>query len=443
MINRQKLIGMSGATVLAASMIIGLPYASDSFGETRPAKHDKHEGHDHDKEKHDEHEGHDHDEEKHDEHEGHDHDKEKHDEHEGHGHGDEDIVKLSAAELKEFRIKLEKAKAGVLYTQMVLPGVVKLHADRVAHITPRSGGIVRRVFFKLGDKVKKGQAMATLISRELAQSKTTYLSKLERLSLADTIFKREELLWKVKKITSLQEFLVAKSAYTEARIELKDAENQLRMLGYATADIQALPEEDPDSYAFLEIIAPRDGVIIEKHVTLGEVVKEDANLFTLADLSEVWVDLNVYPKDLHLVKKGSLVRIASRTNDDTRMGKIAYVSPMIDQHTRTAFVRIELNNAKGHWRPGLFVTGEIVTKRAQVKLMVSKLAIQMVEGKQSVFVKTAKGFEPKAVKLGRRSATHIEILSGLKAGVVYVSKGSFTLKSELGKGDLGHAGHAH
>ncbi len=364
-----------------------------------------------------------------------------HDEHAGHDDHGEEVVSLSAAELKEFGIELATAAGGSLDQYTELPGEIVLNADRLAHVVPRVPGIVREVRKSLGDAVKTGEVMAVIESRELAEAKAAFLAASERWELAQAKFEREERLWQ-KKVTSEQEYLDARQASAEARIGMNSAEQQLHALGFSDAYLRELPRHPDATYTRYDIRAPFGGTIIEKHLTLGESVNEDTQIFTIADLSSVWVDINVYQKDLARIRKGQTVVIQIGHSIPEATGEIAWVGPMVGEATRTAKARVVLANPDGTLRPGLFVTAQVAVANTGAGLVIPKSALQTFEERTVIFVRTAKGFEPQPVKTGRQNATHVEIISGLKAGQSYVSKGAFTLKAQLSKGAFGD-GHNH
>jgi cobalt-zinc-cadmium efflux system membrane fusion protein len=390
------------------------------------------------------------------EHDTHDHDahgketSNKPDEHAGHdehaveeeeeGHGEE-IVRLSNAELREFGVTLKTAQSGTLNQYIELPGEIVLNSDRIAHVVPRVAGIVKEVRATVGDRIKEGQLLAVLESRELADAKASYLAAVEREKLAQANFKREERLWE-KKVTSEQDYLDTRQALAEARIAKNSTEQQLHALGFSDDDLKELPEHPDASYTRFEVRAPLEGTIIEKHMTLGENVGADADVFTIADLSTVWVNLNIYQKDLVSIHKGQTVEIEIGYGIPSVEGKIAWVGPQVDEGTRTAKARIELPNLDGSLRPGLFVTAKVAVSNSPAGLVVPKSALQTFEGKTVVFVQTDEGFEPRPVDLGRQNGTTVEILSGLAVGQTYAAEGSFTLKAQLSKGAFGD-GHNH
>ncbi|MEX0805350.1 MAG: efflux RND transporter periplasmic adaptor subunit [Candidatus Binatia bacterium] len=356
-------------------------------------------------------------------------------------HKKEQAVRLSEAEKKEFDIELGTAGPGKLKMYVSLPGEIALNADWRVHIVPRVGGVVRQVGRTLGDQVRAGEVMAVLESRDLADMKSAYLAAIERVASAETTFRREENLWK-KKITAEQDYLQAKQALAETRIELRSAEQKLHAVGFSDEYIAQLPKQGDASFTRYTITAPFDGVVIEKHITLGEMLKDDATAFVVADLRSVWVDLRVYQKELPFVRRGQPVAISAGRGIPDAEGKISYVGPLVGEQTRTALARVVLPNPDGQWRPGLFVNGKIVVENADVPLLVPKSALQTIEERPAVFVETAEGLKPRHVTVGRSNDTHVEITSGLTSGERYVTRGAFTVKAQLSKGAFG-GGHGH
>ena len=367
-----------------------------------------------------------------------DHGKEKAPRHDD--HGEEDVVRLDPEEIEEFGIVVGTAQPGDLATYIRLTGEVALNQDRLSHLVPRVGGVVREVRKRLGDPVRAGEVLALLESRELADAKAAYLAALARMELARSNFLREKRLWK-KQISSEQEYLEAKQSLAEMEIDKNAARQKLLALGLSRREIEALPDEPEEKFTEYKITAPFAGTVIGKHITLGEVLDATSTPFTIADLSTVWIDLRVYPKDLHKVREGLEVLI----HDPGRVqqqGTISFLSPLIDEETRTTLARVVLPNKEGHWRPGHFISALVASDPVPVALLIPKSAIETVDGKTTVFVETKEGFEPRPVKIGRTNETHVEILDGLKPGDRYVVSRAFSLKAELGKSAFGE-GHAH
>ncbi len=193
------------------------------------------------------------------------------------------------------------------------------------------------------------------------------------------------------------------------------------------------------SYALKSLI---DGTVIAKHITRGEAVSTDSEAFVVADLSSVWVDLSVYQKDLERLRVGQSVAIATGHAAPGATGSISYVAPVVDEKTRTATARVVLPNPEGSWRPGLFVTGTVTVDSANVPVSIPRDAVQTLGDETVVFVLDSDGLEPRPVRLGRSDGSRVEILDGLSPSDRFVSRGGFTLKSELEKAGF-EAGHGH
>lgn len=195
--------------------------------------------------------------------------------------------------------------------------------------------------------------------------------------------------------------------------------------------------ESNESLSPYEIKSLIDGQVIDMHLTLGEVIADDSHAFTIADLSKVWANLSIYQKYLADIQVGKKVFISAGPNTREAEGKISYISPVVDEKTRTATARVILKNPDGYWRPGLFVTGRVIVGSEMVPVYVPKTALETFENRTVVFVKHEKGFEPQPVTIGRSNTKAVEIVDGLKPGQKYVSKGGFTLKAELQKESFG------
>ena len=282
-----------------------------------------------------------------------------------------------------------------------------------------------------------------------------------------------------------RDLLEAKRAQRVREIELKGAERALYILGLSADDIKQLellaqgqtpPARDgevcdcgdpscpkcarpgsgapaagatdfsdaDERLAWHPLRAPFDGTVIEKDISLGEKVTDDSRAFTVADLSSVWVDLDIYQKDLPAVKQGQDALISGVPGVPPAAGTITYVAPVVAQQTRTALARVVLPNPDGNWRPGLFVEAHVRTGEDNVAVMVPKIAVQNLADESVVFLETDEGFESVPVALGRSNSTHVEVLSGLSPGQRYVAQGAFELKAKIVTSGLDpHAGHGH
>jgi cobalt-zinc-cadmium efflux system membrane fusion protein len=361
----------------------------------------------------------------------------------GHAHQEEghtEGVKLTADQLKEFGIEVGTAEAGSLDVFIDLPAEIAFNGDRLAHVTPRVPGVVIKVDKSLGDPVRAGERLALMQSRELAEAKADYLADRERLTLARAIFERESGLWRAK-VTSEQEYLQAKQALAEAEIEKRSSEQKLHALGFVDAYIENLPRQPEAELTIVPLFAPFNGVVVERHATLGERIGEDTAAFVVADLSLVWLNISIYPNDLGRVSVGQKVSV-TLPDGSPAVGQIRFIAPNVGEETRTARALAVLDNAAGRLRPGSFVTARVAVDSQAARVRVPKSALQTHEGERVVFVATEEGFVPRPVKTGSSNGEFIEIVDGLQKGERYAQTGAFTLKAQLAKASFGD-GHGH
>ena len=364
-------------------------------------------------------------------------------EHGGHEAHDEDqIIRLDATALERLGLIIAEAHPGQLEVTTELPGEVQVNGDKMAHVGPRVTGVARQVLVSLGDSVRTGQVLAVLESRELADAKASYLAAAERKKLAEATFAREERL-RQKMVSSEQDFLDASNGLAEAKIEMRSAQQKLFALGFTDSDVRGIADAPDENYTKYRIRAPFDGQIIDRHITVGETISAEMPAFTVADLSDVWIDLRVYQKDIGAIQTGQMARVTTNHGDEAELA-INFVQPLVGEETRTALARIIAPNADGVWHPGCFVTARVAIEKTEASGIVvpASALIRMEDGDDVIFVETSEGFEARVISSGRRSREQVEILSGLETGDRYVAKGGFSLKAELGKGSFGD-GHGH
>lgn len=196
--------------------------------------------------------------------------------------------------------------------------------------------------------------------------------------------------------------------------------------------------ESNESLQRYEVKSDLAGTIIEKHAVSGEFVGATEPIFIIADLSSVWVDLNIFRQDAARVKAGQSVMIDGGEGLPKAEGKITYISPFGAESTQTLFARVVLDNANSNWRPGLFVTGEVLFEEIEVPLAVKAGAVQAFRDWTVVFVNEGNLYEPLVIETGRRDADWVEITSGMKAGQRYVTEGSFIIKADILKSGASH-----
>jgi cobalt-zinc-cadmium efflux system membrane fusion protein len=209
-------------------------------------------------------------------------------------------------------------------------------------------------------------------------------------------------------------------------------------------DVVAIIESN-ESMTPYNIEASISGWIIKRHVVPGEFVSEETSIYLIADLSHVWVNLAVYPKDAGYIKPGLEAIITAIGSDNQTEGTIDYVTPVLDLDTRSITARVILANPDNSWRPGTFVQAQVLTDPGDEGLLIEKAAVQILNEEQVVFVPDGEGrFRPVDVETGDADSQSIRILSGLEEGAEYVAHGAFELKAKIVTSTLGgHAGHGH
>ena len=354
----------------------------------------------------------------------HDHAKEGGEEHE------EGVLQLDAARAKVAGVTLAEAGAASIGSTLQLPGEIRFNEDKTAHVVPRVAGVAESVAANLGQVVKKGQLLAILTSPTVSEQRSELMASQKRLGLARTTYQREKQLWQ-EKISAEQDYLQAQQALREAEIAAANAQQKLAAIGAGVASGGALNR--------FELRAPFDGVVVEKHLSVGEAVQDSTAVFTISDLRSVWAEMKVAASDLPFVRVGEKATVHATAFESKGTGTVAYVGALIGQETRTAPARITLDNPDGIWRPGLFVNVDLTASSQKAAVTVNSAAIQKMEGEKTVvFVPVQGGFKAQSVKLGKADSQNTEVLQGLSAGQLYVVGGSFVLKSELGKASAEH-----
>jgi len=338
-------------------------------------------------------------------------------------------VSLSDAQLKQNGVNLLTAGPARINAVLQLIGEIRLNEDRMVHVVPLLTGVVVASPANAGDRVKKGQLLAVISSQALADQRSELLAAQKRLALTRTTFEREKQLW-AEKISAEQDYLEAKHAMQEAEIAVQNARQKLASLGGAGQPGSALTR--------YEIRAPIDGVVVEKHLSLGEAVQGDAKIFVIADLSTVWVDMTVAAKDLGAVKTGQKADIQATAFAAQGSGTISYVGALVGEATRAATARVVLPNPDGVWRPGLQVKVQLVTGSVEVPVAVAAEAIQSLRDRTVVFGRYGNELEARPLELGRSDGKFIEVVSGLNASEVYAATNSFLIKADLEKSGASH-----
>ena len=353
-------------------------------------------------------------------------------------------IHLSPEAVVSAGITLGAAEIRPLRTEIETTGSVDFDQRRFAHVSPRVGGRVEATLAEVGDLVRSGQVLARVDSIALGEAIGEYLQARARAELARETFERERGLF-ADRVSSEQEMLSAQAAAREADAALRGAEEHLHLLGLSDDKVHTLGYDQPRASVY-EVRAPFAGTVVERHATLGEMVEPQAPLFQIADLSRVWVWIDVFERDLARVHLGDDVELHVEAFPGSAFeGKLVYLGSRVETESRTARARIEVPNPEGRLRPGMFARVRISDPHAAdgeaesvSVLAVPETALQR-DGDQFVaYVALGDGrFETRKVRTGRKGDGFVEVLDGLSAGESVAVAGTFVLKSEASKESLG------
>jgi len=372
---------------------------------------------------------------------------------------EEGVVVLSPEAASQAQIRTAPVEERILAAELTTTGQVDFDQTRLAHVSPRISGRVHRVRALLGEEVRAGQTLAEIDSIELGRAKAAYLQAKAIEELARKSFDRAQSLF-ADRIASEQEVLEAEAKLRETAAALHTSEETLHLFGLSQKQVDRLGYEDQGASIY-PLRAPFEGTIVERHATLGELVTPERNLFTLADLSRVWIWIDVSQRDLAGVHVDDQARArVDAFPDQVFEGKVSYLSARVDADTRTVRARLEVANPEGKLRPGMFVEVQLVDPHAQEGGQARGRSLVVPEGAivregEDHFVFLAAGenrFERQPIEIGRRAGGAVEILRGsgqtasdagpLSAGDEVVVSGAFLLKSAASKETLG-GGHDH
>lgn len=281
---------------------------------------------------------------------------EAHDDHDGEhdDHGDEhegDVVRLDAASAAEAGIIIATAELGRIAETLSLPAELHFDADRVARVAAPVGGLVSRLDKGEGDTVRRGERLALLSSRELAELKADFLTAKSAENLATSNLAREERLF-ADKITSEADLDAARAALVSARVAREAMENKLHAVGVSDAVLNGLSDAPDGALANAAILAPIAGMVISRSVSLGSSVEGGGEaLFVIVDDSRLWADIAIYKADADKIAPGQLVILRNRDGGEAARGEIGLILPVINETTRTGTARVIIDNPDGRLRP--------------------------------------------------------------------------------------------
>ena len=341
-------------------------------------------------------------------------------------------LKLSEQDAAAAGIKTARVAPEPLRAALTLSATIQPNRDRFARVAPRVPGRVVSVPAKVGDTVRAGQILASIDSVEVGESTSMFQQASAQLNVAKADFDRAQRLYD-EQVIPQKDFLRARGEYEKSRAAHAAASDKLRLMGVSAASGGAASN--------LPVSSPFAGTVIEKTAVIGELATPDKPLFTVADLSTVWIEASVNERDLSRMRPGAeaLVKVTAYP-EETFKGRVAYISAVVDRESRTVKARIDVPNPDGRLKPEMFATAVVQGERLGSAIAVPANAVVLVDNNSTVYLRDADGFEPRVVELGEVLGDRQVVKSGLKEGDEVVVEGAFTLKSMQLKSRIGE-GH--
>lgn len=341
------------------------------------------------------------------------------------------LVRLTAEESARLDLQLAPVARGQLVAHREFPATVQPNENELAEVTTLIRGRVLKVSVDVGQDVKKGALLALLHSMDLGVAEGDYLKAAARLYEAELAHSRAKELYEGKAV-SLAELQRREAAMRTARAEARETKSRLELLGVPQDEIERLDREHTIK-ADVPLRAPFDGRVIMRNITRGEVVETHQKLFTVANLTDVWVVGNVPEKDVQFIRKEQKVDVLLAAYPHAIFrGTITYVGDVLDPATRTMRLRVTVLNPDRLLKPEMFAIIRVYAPPNPDELSIPLEAVQNGSAGAMVFVQRGPGeFEARTVKVGSEQGDLVSVLDGVSAGEQVVTKGSFALKSEM------------
>ena len=354
------------------------------------------------------------------------------------------VVPLSSDVAARAGIVVAPVRSAPMQGGLRLPAVVEPNAYKQVTVTSLVSGRVTQVLAELGTQVRQGQALAKVFSPELAEAQTRYASARAELEAHERELARTEKLVGIG-AASRQELERIHAEHSAQRTSVESARARLELLGQSREVIEGLATGTPVA-ASIEISAPISGIVTERRANVGMNVDPAAPLFTIVDLSTVWIVANLYEKDFVRVRVGNTATIVATAYPDLRLrGRVSYIDPQVSPETRTAKVRVEVSNPRHELRLGMLAEVQIDSPDHTSVATIPRAAVQNVADRSVVYLakSTSPGqFIEREVRLGQASGDRVEVRSGLAAGDQVVTDGSFFLRAERERLGLRPVGRA-
>jgi len=342
------------------------------------------------------------------------------------------VVTISQDAVKRAGLEIAEVTTTAGSSAVRIPGAIAPNGYKQVVVTPLISGRITRVLVELGQQVRSGQTLAEVFSPELADAQTRYLSMKAELGAHERELDRTTNLVTIG-AASQQELERLHAEHSAKLAEVQSLRSRLVLLGMPAAEIDDLsPGKDVETTT--KIPAPITGTITERSANVGLNVDTASKLFTVVDLSSVWVVGALYERDFSRVHVGSAATVTTAAYPGLALkGRVSYIDPQVSAETRTAQVRVEVSNPGSELRLGMYAGIEIAGAAAKAVTTIPKSAVQNVNDRQVVYL--ANPGEPgkfveREVHLGDASGDRVEVISGLRPGDQVVAQGSFFVRAE-------------
>jgi cobalt-zinc-cadmium efflux system membrane fusion protein len=315
--------------------------------------------------------------------------------------------------------------------------VLEYDGNRFARLTPQVGGLVQSVEKDLGDQVEKGEVLAVIVSPAFGAAKAAYLNALASEALWEKNHAREKDLL-ARGVATERDQLEAETGLVGSRIAKSRAEQELMGLGLSVDQISEVARTG-DTTSEYRVTTPFSGVVVDRQASVGELSNPTSPLFAVADVTRMWARLDVYEMDIQEIQAGQPVVLhVEGLPGEAVAGRVTWVSAQLDPRTRTLQARAELDNQEGLLRANMFARAVVTVRNARPTVVVPRAAVQWEGCCNVVFVKDSlTTFHPVKVHLGPAVGSMVEVRRGLTGGETVVTQGSFLLKTEILKGNIG------
>jgi len=350
------------------------------------------------------------------------------------GHSESEGLTLTTEEASRAGVKVEAAAQQPTAATVVLTASIQPDQDRIARVAPRTEARITSAPAKLGDRVRAGQTLATLDSVSVGEAHASLSQAQSELRIAEADFKRAEGLV-ADEIIPRKDFLRAQAERDKAQAGVRAASDRLRLLGGSAS-------ASGNSVSGFAVTAPFAGTVIEKKATLGDLASPTDAMFTVADLSRVWILADLPEASLAQVRIGANAKVTVPSYPNEIFdGRVSHIGASLSKETRTASARIEVANADGRLKPEMFATATIEVGGTQRNLMtLPDAAIVLMGGQPTVFVYEQGAYQTREIRPGERLGGRTTVVEGLKPGEQVVTAGAYELKARKQKSQLGH-GH--